>query len=132
MSMKDSNIPHVFILLFIFTVAFTFSCNKIKLDKLEDTWQVTKISEIYNVDTFELWDFENGELTRITKINDSTQVLDTIDVCEYSVKSSYVTIKRCSILEYNGDWKIKKLKSNLMILINTRDNGFMYREFEKY
>ena len=130
--MKDRNIPHSFILLIIFTVAFTFSCNKIKLDKLEDTWQVTKVSETYSTDVFELWDFENGELKRITKINDSTQVLDTIDICQYSLKSSTLTIKRCSIVEYNGDWQIRKLKSNIMILLNTRDNDFMYREFEKY
>jgi len=115
---------------------FTTSCKKQRQDKLEDTWQLVKISRNTPANLFELWDFSGGNFTRLTQQVDSISILDTIDSGNYAVTgglfSPEIKITNCSEIIYNGDWKVRKLKSNIMIILNDRDNLFMYREFIKY
>ncbi len=123
----------IFILLGAMVISF--SCKKMKLDKLEDVWKVTKISETEATDVFELWDFNDGVLLRIMEV-DSIADIDTVDQCIYKfiykLGNSVVQIQNCSEINYNADWKILKLRSTKMILLNQRDGMFVYREFEKY
>jgi hypothetical protein len=117
-------------------ICFTTSCKKQRQDKLEDTWQLVKISRNTPANLFELWDFSGGNFTRLTQQVDSISILDTIDSGNYSVEgglfSPVIKITDCSEIIYNGDWKVRKLKSNIMIILNDRDNLFLYREFVKY
>jgi hypothetical protein len=124
----------IFFLSILFLILLP-SCKKIKLDKLEDMWKVTKVSETEVTDVFELWDFEDGVLLRLME-NDTIAELDTVDQCKYEFKykpgTSIVQIQNCSEIIYNADWKVLKLRSTKMILLNQRDGMFLYREFEKY
>jgi len=124
---------HIIFILIVFSVS-VISCKKIKLDKLEDTWKLTKVSETEYADVFEIWDFKNGTLTRMVK-NDTISLLDTLDVCQYELilyqGPTHVQLKGCSEIIHNGDWKVVKLRSSVMVLLSRRDHEFLYREFEK-
>lgn len=123
------------ILFIVFCIGAGISCKKIKNDKLEATWRLTKVSDIDASTEFELWHFEDGKLTRMLR-QDTLMVNDTIDTCQYVLKVSpfrtKLNISKCKYVLYNGEWKVMKLTSVALVILSNRDNLFIYREFEKY
>lgn len=120
---------------FTFLVLFFSSCKKIKTDKLEATWQLTKISDVDLTTDFELWHFQEGKLTRMVR-QDITMPVDTTDSCNYVLLvnpfRTKMKISRCGFSLYNGEWKVMKLTSTTLVMLSERDDKFIYREFSKY
>jgi hypothetical protein len=122
--------------LFIVMGLILSSCTKMKENKLERTWQLIDIGMELPENVIELWDFKFGKYNRLRLRTDTILPNDTIDSGWYLVKSGLsnttVTISGCANPVFNANWEVKKLKQDIMILLNTRDNNFLYKEFEKY
>lgn len=125
----------LFYIVVVFVLIIGLSCKKAKVDKIETTWKLIKISETQFTDNFEVWDFQGGGFYRLGQL-DTLPDLDTLDFGEYEVDAGLtkteLVITECSDIIYNGNWHIMKLRSDRMVILNNRDNLFIYREFEKY
>jgi hypothetical protein len=123
-------------ILFAVMAIILSSCAKMKENKLERTWQLLDISLELPENAIELWDFKFGKFHRLRMRTDTILPNDTIDNGWYLVKSGLsnttVSISGCANPVFNADWEVQKLKKDIMILLNTRDNNFMYKEFVKY
>lgn len=127
----------IYLLLFIFSGwTINTSCTASKENKIEQTWQLLDISNIYPENVFELWEFRGGKFYAFKYTNDSIITTDSITKGWYQVKaglsSSSVTIQGCNVARFNDKWDIKKLKKDVMILMGTKDNQFVYKEFVKF
>jgi len=112
------------------------SCTSSKENKIEQTWKLLDISQALPENVSELWEFKGGKFYAFHQTNDTVILTDSVDSGWYQVKgglsSSSVSIQGCSIARFNDDWEIKKLKKDAMILMGTKDNSFVYKEFVNF
>lgn len=121
----------VAVTLFIATVFFS-SCQKKQEDRLAETWRLIRVDVDSTVSWYELWQFDGQNVHMLTRDAGGSN-LDTIDIGTYTVDAgmskTIVTMQDFGNSSFNGDWEILKLNKEILIMLNTTDGGWLYREF---
>lgn len=126
-----------FIFLFIIYLIL-LSCEKQRIGKIENKWQLVRVSKIKEATHYEEWHFDNGTITMIENPKDSAFVTpDTLATGSYSFESKFTTqyLIFSNIGDkrplYNGRWRVLNVNNEILILNKNDDKGWFYREFLK-
>lgn len=128
---KLINILGVALLVSVFVLV---SCQKKKEDKIAETWRLIRVSVDSTVTWYELWQLDGQNIQMVTR-DSSSQNLDTVASGTYTVDAglskTYINMQDFAASQYNGDWEVLKLNNDIMVILNTTDGNWLYREFVK-
>jgi hypothetical protein len=83
---------------------------------------------------YELWQLDGQNIQMVTR-DSSSQNLDTVASGTYTVDAglskTYINMQDFDATQYNGDWEVLKLNNDIMVILNTTDGNWLYREFVK-
>jgi hypothetical protein len=120
---------HYFILVLI--LVFGTSCKKQRIEKIEDSWKLVKVSKVREVTHHEIWQFEDDRML-IIQYPVETNLPDTICDGTYNIKvglsKTFINTSGLSDERYNGQWRVIKVNSDILILFK-KDTYWLYREF---
>ncbi len=120
-----------FVFVLFLTLIFS-SCTKRQEDRIAETWRLIRVDVDSTITWYELWQFDGESVIRMTRDSASSN-LDTLDQGLYSVQSglskTIITVQDFTNTSFNGDWEVLKLNKEIMVILNTTDGGWLYREF---
>lgn len=118
----------------VLSVIVLASCQKKQEDRIAETWRLIRVSVDSTVTWYEQWQFDGQNVQMVTR-DTSTTSLDTIATGTYTVDAglskTIINMKDFSATQYNGDWEVLKLNKDIMVILNTTDGEWLYREFVK-
>ncbi len=121
---------------FLLLIIIASSCNKQKIERVEDTWRLVRVSKIKEVTHHEEWDFTDGIITMVEfPIDSAVSYPDTLGTGTYIFDPAFTKlfVEVEGIVQgrerYNGKWRILKVNKDILILFKKDDVAWLYREF---
>lgn len=125
----------IFFILTVILISTFLSCSKSNTEhKLQGTWKVIDVSNIYDTTWIEKWQFSTGNKLKIYATVNGVDDLDHASNLTYKTTSyKKVLISSSDSTNYSHycrEWDILELKKDILIMSYTH-GGIYQKEFEK-
>ncbi len=118
----------------VLSVIVLASCQKKQEDRIAETWRLIRVSVDSTVTWYELWQFDGQNVQMVTR-DANSQNLDTVGSGTYTIETglskTFINMKDFTATHFNGNWEVLKLNKEIMVILNTTDGEWLYREFVK-
>lgn len=121
-------------LLIFFAASFVFcSCEKKKLEKLENDWRLIRVDSLMSqISWYETWQFNEGKIEMLKRA-DSVDHISNVGSGVYSLKTkntkTFVEIDSLAPnLDLNGEWQVLTLNKEILVIVR-EEPLWKYREF---